>query len=168
MNKQKAMFGTIKESEENKAIISLRKYYKQMGICSCVGGLLWCIYGILDKNFLNIIKGETALNIIKAILGLGILLILSFCVNRMIITAAMKDKEDEMYMQTKAKTDAAFLNILFFFGCLMVAIPVILDGLKINVNGYFVSGIVWLIFSLYNFIGFYFEKKLNPETEEEE
>lgn len=154
------------ELKENK--ISYKKYYKLMGILSTFGGALWIFYGLADKQLLNIEKGQDLINIIKCVLSLGILLAIILCSTKMLVISAKRDKEDEMFQQTKAKINSAFISLLIYVGCAVFIISPFIDNMKITLNGNLATGFVWVLFALYNFIGLYYENRFDDLDEGEE
>lgn len=152
--------------------ISYKKYYRLMGILGAVGGFMWIFYWAVEKFFPDFEKGNAVANAINLIVSLGTLGLIGVCITKMISAVGKRDKEDELVIMTKAKINQTFISFLFtiafLFICVTTYISNFFASIRITLNFYVVTGIVWLCFSLYNFIGLYFESKFNDSDNNKE
>lgn len=114
-------------------------------------------------------KGHTLTNVINLIVSLGTLVLIAVCITKMISTVGKRDKDDELTQQTTAKVNQTFISFLFTVACLFISVTTlfseILGNLKITLNEYVITGLIWYCFAVYNFIGLYFESKFDDDED---
>ena len=149
--------------------ISYKKYYRQMGILGTLGGSMWIFYWVMDKFLPDIKKGHTLTNVINLIVSLGTLALITVCITKIISTVGKRDTDDELAQQTTAKVNQTFISFLFTVACLFISVTTlfseILGNLKITLNEYVITGLIWYCFAVYNFIGLYFESKFDDDED---
>lgn len=149
--------------------ISYKKYYRQMGILGTLGGSMWIFYWAMDKFLPDIKKGHTLTNVINLIVSLGTLALIAVCITKIISTVGKRDTDDELAQQTTAKVNQTFISFLFTVACLFISVTTlfseILGTLKITLNEYVITGLIWYCFAVYNFIGLYFESKFDDDED---
>lgn len=149
--------------------ISYKKYYKQMSILGTLGGSMWIFYWVIDKFLPDIKKGHTLTNVINLIVSLGTLALIAVCITKIISTVGKRDTDDELAQQTTAKVNQTFISFLFTAACLFISVTTlfseILGNLKITLNEYVITGLIWYCFAVYNFIGLYFESKFDDDED---
>lgn len=149
--------------------ISYKKYYRQMGILGTLGGSMWIFYWAMDKFLPEIKKGHTLTNVINLIVSLGTLALIAVCITKIISTVGKRDTDDELAQQTTAKVNQTFISFLFSVACLFISVTTlfseILGNLKIMLNEYVITGLIWYCFAVYNFIGLYFESKFDDDED---
>lgn len=149
--------------------ISYKKYYRQMGILGTLGGSMWIFYWAMDKFLPDIKKGHTLTNVINLIVSLGTLALIAVCITKIISTVGKRDTDDELAQQTTAKVNQTFISFLFTAACLFISVTTlfseILGNLKITLNEYVITGLIWYCFAVYNFIGLYFESKFDDDED---
>lgn len=149
--------------------ISYKKYYRQMGILGTLGGSMWIFYWAMDKFLPDIKKGHTLTNLINLIVSLGTLALIAVCITKIISTVGKRDTDDELAQQTTAKVNQTFISFLFSVACLFISVTTlfseILGTLKITLNEYVITGLIWYCFAVYNFIGLYFESKFDDDED---
>lgn len=149
--------------------ISYKKYYRQMGILGTFGGSMWIFYWAMDKFLPDIKKGHTLTNVINLIVSLGTLALIAVCITKIISTVGKRDTDDELAQQTTAKINQTFISFLFTVACLFISVTTlfseILGNLKITLNEYVITGLIWYCFAVYNFIGLYFESKFDDDED---
>lgn len=149
--------------------ISYKKYYRQMGILGTLGGSMWIFYWAMDKFLPDIKKGHTLTNVINLIVSLGTLALIAVCITKIISTVGKRDTDDELAQQTTAKVNQTFISFLFTVACLFISVTTlfseILGNLKITLNEYVITGLIWYCFAVYNFIGLYFESKFDDDED---
>lgn len=149
--------------------ISYKKYYRQMGILGTLGGSMWIFYWAMDKFLPDIKKGHTLTNVINLIVSLGTLALIAVCITKIISTVGKRDTDDELAQQTTAKVNQTFISFLFSVACLFISVTTlfseILGNLKITLNEYVITGLIWYCFAVYNFIGLYFESKFDDDED---
>lgn len=149
--------------------ISYKKYYKQMSILGTLGGSMWIFYWVIDKFLPDIKKGHTLTNVINLIVSLGTLALIAVCITKIISTVGKRDTDDELAQQTTAKVNQTFISFLFTAACLFISVTTlfseILGNLKITLNEYVITCLIWYCFAVYNFIGLYFESKFDDDED---
>lgn len=149
--------------------ISYKKYYRQMGILGTLGSSMWIFYWAMDKFLPDIKKGHTLTNVINLIVSLGTLALIAVCITKIISTVGKRDTDDELAQQTTAKVNQTFISFLFTVACLFISVTTlfseILGNLKITLNEYVITGLIWYCFAVYNFIGLYFESKFDDDED---
>ncbi|MGN1124814.1 MAG: hypothetical protein ACI4SM_01385 [Candidatus Gastranaerophilaceae bacterium] len=152
--------------------ISYKKYYRLMAILGAVGGFMQIFYWAAEKFLPDFEKGNILSNVINLTVSLGTLAIIGICLSKMISVFMQRDKEDELVQQITARINQTFVSFLFTAACLFICITSFasnfLGSIKITLNFIVVTGIVWLCFSLYHFIGLYFESKFDDNDYEKE
>lgn len=147
--------------------ISYKKYYRLMGILGTAGGSMWIFYWVMDKFLPDIKKGHTLTNVINLIVSLGTLALIAICITKMISTVGKRDTNDELTQQTTAKVNQTFITFLFTIACLFISVMTlfsdILGRFKVTLNEYVITGLIWFCYSVYNFIGLYFESKFDDD-----
>lgn len=149
--------------------ISYKKYYKLMGILGTAGGSMWIFYWVMDKFLPDIKKGHTLNNVINLIVSLVTLALIAVCITKIISTVGKRDTDDELAQQTTAKVNQTFISFLFTLACLFISVTTlfseILGNLKITLNEYVITGLIWYCYAVYNFIGLYFESKFDDDED---
>ncbi len=149
--------------------ISYKKYYKLMGILGTAGGSMWIFYWVMDKFLPDIKKGHTLTNVINLIVSLVTLALIAVCITKIISTVGKRDTDDELAQQTTAKVNQTFISFLFTLACLFISVTTlfseILGNLKITLNEYVITGLIWYCYAVYNFIGLYFESKFDDDED---
>ncbi len=149
--------------------ISYEKYYRLMGILGTAGGSMWIFYWVMDKFLPDIKKGHTLTNVINLIVSLVTLALIAVCLTKIISTVGKRDTDDELAQQTTAKVNQTFISFLFTLACLFISVTTlfseILGNLKITLNEYVITGLIWYCYAVYNFIGLYFESKFDDDED---
>ena len=152
--------------------MSYKKYYKTMGILGTLGGAMWIFYWIMDKILPDIKKEHTIANAVDLIVSLGTLALISVCITKMISTVGKRDTDDELVQQTTARINQTFISFLFTMACLFISVMTlfseILGNLKITLNPYVITGLIWFCYAVYNYIGLYFESKFDDIDNDDE
>lgn len=152
--------------------ISYKKYYRLMGILGTLGGTMWIFYWAMDKVLTDIKKGHTLANAINLIVSLGTLALIAVCITKIISTVGKRDTDDELAQQTTAKVNQTFISFLFTLACLFISVMTlfseVLGNLKITLNEYVITGLIWFCYAVYNFIGLYFESKFDDIDNEDD
>ena len=152
--------------------ISYKKYYRLMGILGTLGGAMWIFYWVMDKVLPDIKKGHTLANAINLIVSLGTLALIAVCITKIISTVGKRDTDDELAQQTTAKVNQTFISFLFTLACLFISVMTlfseVLGNLKITLNEYVITGLIWFCYAVYNFIGLYFESKFDDIDNEDD
>lgn len=149
--------------------ISYKKYYKLMGILGTAGGSMWIFYWVMDKFLPDIKKGHTLTNVINLIVSLVTLALIAVCITKIISTVGKRDTDDELAQQTTAKVNQTFISFMFTLACLFISVTTLfselLGNLKITLNEYVITGLIWYCYAVYNFIGLYFESKFDDDED---
>lgn len=152
--------------------ISYKKYYRLMGILGTLGGAMWIFYWAMDKVLPEFKKGDTLANAINLIVSLGTLALIAVCITKIISTVGKRDTDDELAQQTTAKVNQTFISFLFTLACLFISVMTlfseVLGNLKITLNEYVITGLIWICYAVYNFIGLYFESKFDDIDNEDD
>ncbi|WP_298485153.1 hypothetical protein [uncultured Ruminococcus sp.] len=149
--------------------ISYKKYYRLMGILGTAGGSMWIFYWVMDKFLPDIKKGHTLTNVINLIVSLVTLALIAVCITKIISTVGKRDTDDELAQQTTAKVNQTFISFMFTLACLFISVTTLfselLGNLKITLNEYVITGLIWYCYAVYNFIGLYFESKFDDDED---
>lgn len=149
--------------------ISYKKYYRLMGILDTAGGSMWIFYWVMDKFLPDIKKGHMLTNVINLIVSLVTLALIAVCITKIISTVGKRDTDDGLAQQTTAKVNQTFISFLFTLACLFISVTTlfseILGNLKITLNEYVITGLIWYCYAVYNFIGLYFESKFDDDED---
>lgn len=152
-------------------VIPYTKFHKINIISSIISAVIWIGWSII---YCFILDGNRELlpNIILLIL---FFVSLTFISQIELLTAAMRDKEDELYRENIAKTNSLFIWILFFIGCAVflafMIIPYFTDSITVSLDGKFIAGFVagfmYLMNAVYHSIALRYERASAVGTEEE-
>lgn len=167
--KKKEEIAVKNKTDEISNKISYKKYYRLMGILGTAGGSMWIFYWVMDKFLPDIKKGHTLNNVINLIVSLVTLALIAVCITKIISTVGKRDTDDELAQQTTAKVNQTFISFLFTLACLFISVTTlfseILGNLKITLNEYVITGLIWYCYAVYNFIGLYFESKFDDDED---
>ncbi len=158
----------MKWKRKDKKKASYKKYYRSMAVMSAVGAVIWEGYCILD-TFLPISRENIIVSYINLGFSLVMWLLLIFLNTKMLVFALRRDKKDELYKENKAKTDSLFIDVIYYVAIGLALISPSLQKVQFTFHSGFIWGILYLAFSVYNFIALYYEVgSENREKEKEE
>lgn len=152
-------------------VIPYTKFHKINIISSIISAVLWIGWSVIFSFVMNDNK-KLLPNIILVIL---FFISLSFISQIELLTAGMRDKEDELYRENIAKTNSLFLWIMFFMGCAIfltfMIVPYFKDNITLSLDGKFIAGFVagfmYLMNAVYHYIALRYERSSDTETENE-
>ena len=143
-------------------VLSFRRYYLLIGILFSILAVLCGTNEFVD----NINKSNALLDLLVTLFSMvGTF----FAVTFVIVVSAVRDKEDEMYKETKSKVNEVFLTVIYCIAMVLALVSEIFNGFSITLRGWSFCILVYVMAALHSFIGYYYERKLGSfDVEDEE
>ena len=156
----KKILGT-ETREDGNEVISFRRYYLLLGIFFSIIAVLCGSAEFAD----NIIKSNTLLDVLFSLFSMfGPIIAFSFIK----IISAVRDKEDEMYKETKSKINSTFLSILSGMVYAATIVTGAFHSFTISLKDWSIFVLLFAMLALHSFIGYYYERKLGSFDREDE
>ncbi len=142
--------------------ITLYKYHKKMALFGFFCGLAWLIYSVIDKK---IFSGQTqgGYKVLDVVISLIFIVSILVMILAMIIYSSNYKREDmdEMYIQNVAKADHTFILLMAVIGSVIVTTCIFNDEKTIQINSEVVTGMAFIVKSVYHFMILYYDKTEN-------